>query len=95
MNIAVAEMDKVVQQNAANAEEFASSSQELSSQAEQMKVYVEALEGVIQGSKESSESLANAMSYQGADEEEEEYGPVSYSGAALSLPGPSRSFGKK
>mgnify|MGYP001766003940 FL=1 len=53
------------------------------------------LEGVIQGSKESSESLTNAMSYQGADEEEEEYGPVSYSGAALSLPGPSRSFGKK
>jgi len=96
VNIAVAEMDKVVQQNAANAEEFASSSQELSSQAEQMKIYVEALEGVIQGSKESSASLANAMSYHGAEEEEEEYGPVSaYGSATLSLPEPSRSFGKK
>lgn len=96
VNIAVAEMDKVVQQNAANAEEFASSSQELSSQAEQMKVYVEALEGVIQGSKASSEALEDAMSYQG-NEEEEDYGPTpAYSGATLSLPGPSsRPFGKK
>jgi methyl-accepting chemotaxis protein len=92
VNIAVSEMDKVVQQNAANAEEFASSSEQLSGQAEQMKVYVEALEGVIQGKKVSSEALESAMSY----DESEEYSPApSYTRASLSLPVPSRSFGKK
>jgi methyl-accepting chemotaxis protein len=40
VNTAVAEMDKVVQQNAANAEESASASEEMSAQAEQMKEYV-------------------------------------------------------
>jgi methyl-accepting chemotaxis protein len=96
VNIAVAEMDKVVQQNAANAEEFASSSQQLSGQAEQMKVYVEALEGVIQGKKVSSEALENAMSYNESFDDEEEYAPASsHARAALSLPAPSGSVRKR
>ena len=37
VNIAITEMDKVVQQNAANAEESASASEEMSAQAEQLK----------------------------------------------------------
>jgi methyl-accepting chemotaxis protein len=37
VNGAVAEMDKVVQQDAANAEEFASASEEMNAQTEQMK----------------------------------------------------------
>jgi methyl-accepting chemotaxis protein len=40
INKAVGEMDKVVQQNAANAEESASAAEELSAQAEQMNGYV-------------------------------------------------------
>ena len=40
VNPAVAEMDKVVQQNAASAEESASASEEMSIQAEQMKAVV-------------------------------------------------------
>ncbi|MCP4626491.1 MAG: hypothetical protein GY850_23730, partial [bacterium] len=40
VNTAVAEMDKVVQQNAANAEESASASEEMNAQAEQMKSMV-------------------------------------------------------
>lgn len=49
INIAVAEMDKVVQQNAANAEESASASEEMSAQAEQMKGYVNDLVTLIMG----------------------------------------------
>ncbi|HQN17662.1 MAG TPA: methyl-accepting chemotaxis protein, partial [Syntrophobacteraceae bacterium] len=40
VNTAVAEMDKVVQQNAANAEESAAAAEEMNAQAEQMKEYV-------------------------------------------------------
>ncbi|SLM28202.1 Protein with methyl-accepting chemotaxis protein (MCP) signaling domain [Desulfamplus magnetovallimortis] len=49
VNIAIAEMDKVVQQNAANAEESASASEELNAQAEQLKDFVSQLVGVITG----------------------------------------------
>ena len=51
VNTAVAEMDKVVQQNAANAEESASASEEMSAQAEQMKGYVEKLVALVGSSK--------------------------------------------
>ncbi|MCP3955463.1 MAG: chemotaxis protein [Desulfobacterales bacterium] len=47
LNRAVIEMDKVVQQNAASAEESASSSAEMSDQAENMKVYVADLVGIV------------------------------------------------
>ncbi len=50
---AVAEMDKVTQSTAANAEESAAASEELNAQAEQMKVYVGDLVGVIGGSGSS------------------------------------------
>jgi len=43
INKAVAEMDKVVQQNAANAEESASASEEMNAQAEMMKGFVNEL----------------------------------------------------
>ncbi|CCK79352.1 methyl-accepting chemotaxis protein [Desulfobacula toluolica] len=49
VNIAVAEMDKVVQQNAANAEESASASEELNAQAEQLKDYVGDLTSLVTG----------------------------------------------
>jgi methyl-accepting chemotaxis protein len=42
-------MDKVVQQNAAAAEESASSSHEMISQAEQMEVLMEELSGLVFG----------------------------------------------
>ncbi len=50
VNKAVAEMDTVVQQNAANAEESAAASEELNAQAEQMKKYVTDLVAVVGGS---------------------------------------------
>jgi hypothetical protein len=95
VNIAVAEMDKVVQQNAANAEEFASSSEQLSGQAEQMKVYVEALESVIQGKKVSSDVLESTMSYNESAEAEAYEPAPSYGSVALSLPAPLRAFKKR
>ncbi len=49
INKAISEMDRVVQQNAANAEESASASEELNAQAEQMKDYVGELLAVISG----------------------------------------------
>jgi methyl-accepting chemotaxis protein len=50
VNTAVAQMDKVTQQNAANAEESASASKELNAQAEQMKQIVQELVNMVGGS---------------------------------------------
>ena len=49
VNTGVAEMDKVVQQNAANAEESASASEELSSQAQELNAMVEDLLAMVGG----------------------------------------------
>jgi methyl-accepting chemotaxis protein len=49
VNTAVAEMDKVTQQNAANAEESASAAEEMNAQAEQMKSIVGELVSIIGG----------------------------------------------
>jgi len=50
VNTAVAQMDKVTQQNAASAEESASASEELSAQAEQMNQLVQDLVALVGGS---------------------------------------------
>ena len=50
-NQAVAEMDKVVQQNAASAEESASAGEQLSAQAEEMKFMVEELAAMVAGTR--------------------------------------------
>jgi methyl-accepting chemotaxis protein len=49
VNIAVTEMDKVTQQNAATAEESASASEELNAQAEEMKSFVADLASMVGG----------------------------------------------
>jgi methyl-accepting chemotaxis protein len=51
LNIAVAEMDKVTQQNAANAEESAAASEEMNAQSEQMRGFVEDLVLLVGSSK--------------------------------------------
>jgi hypothetical protein len=56
INKAVAEMDKVTQQTAANAEESASASEEMNAQAEQMKVFVNELLLVIGGTDNGAAS---------------------------------------
>jgi methyl-accepting chemotaxis protein len=50
INKAVAEMDKITQHNAADAEESASASEQMNAQAEQMKVVVKELMDVVGGS---------------------------------------------
>lgn len=50
VNNAITEMDRVVQQNAANAEESASAAEEMSAQAEQLKEYVDDLVIMVTGS---------------------------------------------
>ncbi len=50
VNIAVGEMDKVIQQNAANAEESASAAEELSSQAQELYALVAELTALVNGS---------------------------------------------
>ena len=49
VNTAVTEMDKVTQNNAANAEESASASEEMNAQAEQMKAFVGDLVTLVGG----------------------------------------------
>lgn len=47
INVAVADIDKTIQQNAANAQESASAAEELNAQAEQLKNYVESLAALV------------------------------------------------
>jgi methyl-accepting chemotaxis protein len=54
VNTSMAQMDKVTQQNAANAEESASASEELSAQAEQMNASVGELAAMVGGSTAST-----------------------------------------
>ncbi len=51
VNLAITKMDKIVQQNAVNAEESASASEEMSAQAEQLKNYIFELLLLIKGAK--------------------------------------------
>jgi len=56
INQAVSEMDKVIQQNAANAEESASASEELSAQAQEMHAVVVGLKALIFGGDETADA---------------------------------------
>ena len=56
VNLAITEMDKVVQQNAANAEESASASEEMNAQAEQLKDYVGDLSHLVSGKRNKTAS---------------------------------------
>jgi methyl-accepting chemotaxis protein len=62
VNKAVAEMDKVTQQTAANAEESASASEELSAQAQQMKNISSGLADIIGVSNDLNESNTRSVS---------------------------------
>jgi methyl-accepting chemotaxis protein len=59
INTAVTEMDKLTQQNAANAEESASASEELSAQAEQMQGMVAELVTMVGGSAKAETAGAS------------------------------------
>jgi methyl-accepting chemotaxis protein len=61
VNKAVAEMDKITQQNASNAEESASASEEMNAQAEQMKGVVGELVALVEGSAKGIESREYAV----------------------------------
>jgi methyl-accepting chemotaxis protein len=61
VNKAVAEMDKVTQHNAANAEESASASEEMNAQAEQMKGIVEGLVALVGGKAKNGGSNQYAV----------------------------------
>jgi methyl-accepting chemotaxis protein len=62
INKAVAEMDKVTQQNAANAEESASASEEMNAQAEQMKGVAAELLAIVGGDLEAKETATSGPS---------------------------------
>jgi methyl-accepting chemotaxis protein len=61
VNTAVAQMDKVTQTNAANAEESASASEELSAQAEQLRDLVVQLSAMVGGSAEQTGGNASRL----------------------------------
>jgi len=62
---AIAEMDRVVQQNAANAEESASASEEMNAQAEQFKTFVQALVALVGARNGEAPSSGNGHSRTG------------------------------
>lgn len=62
MNLAISEMDKVVQQNAANAEESAAASEAMNAQAEQLREYVQELVTVVAGEKETHQASKRTIS---------------------------------
>jgi len=57
VNHAITEMDKVIQQNAANAEESASASEEMNAQSEQLREYVGDLVALINGRKSQTDTV--------------------------------------
>lgn len=61
INRAVTEMDKITQQNAANAEESASASEELSAQSEQMLAFVDQLVELVNGAEGSGHSVTGII----------------------------------
>ncbi len=61
VNLAITEMDKVVQQNAANAEESASASEEMNAQAEQLRDYVGDLVQLVTGKRDQSNGESRAQ----------------------------------
>jgi len=56
INRAVTDMDKVVQQNSATAEESASGSEQMSAQSQEMRLFVDELHSLISGKQDASES---------------------------------------
>ena len=58
VNKAMAEMDKVTQSNAANAEESAAAAQEMSAQAEQMRAYVQEMNALVKGKRNGTLAAA-------------------------------------
>ena len=66
VNVAVAEMDKVVQHNAANAEESASAAQELSAQAQELNMLVVELTELVRGSEAAAHTSHRLRSNEGA-----------------------------
>ena len=63
INIAVSEMDKVTQQNAANAEESASAAEELSAQAQEVNAAVAELAGMVGNAGGEQQSAIRAREY--------------------------------
>jgi methyl-accepting chemotaxis protein len=61
VDVAVTEMDKITQQNAATAEESASASEELNAQAEEMKVFVADLAAMMRGNAAISPGRSNTL----------------------------------
>ncbi len=61
VNIAVTEMDKVTQQNAATAEESASASEELNAQAEEMKAFVGELAAMVGGNATALQDRSGSL----------------------------------
>ena len=63
VNIAVIEMEKVTQQNAATAEESASASEQMNAQAEQMKAMVNELVAIVGGERRSISDQFDAVKH--------------------------------
>lgn len=68
VNTAVNQMDKVTQQNAANAEESASASEELSAQAEQMNQIVEDLSALVGGTSNAANTVSSKRTLSKTDQ---------------------------
>jgi methyl-accepting chemotaxis protein len=65
INQAVIEMDKVIQRNAATAEESASASEELNGQSAQMKSMVDNLVSLVGGKREEPKKIGGALTVRG------------------------------
>jgi len=62
LNVGVAEMDKVVQQNAANAEELAATSEEMNAQAEKMNRFAQELVRLVGKGRDQEERRYESLS---------------------------------
>ena len=86
VNTAVSEMDKVVQQNAADSEESASAAEELSAQASEMERMVAALEAVVGGNAAQTEGRAPQGRQSGQQQRPKNQGQKQRQGRSRELP---------
>ncbi|MDO8941817.1 MAG: methyl-accepting chemotaxis protein, partial [Desulfobacterales bacterium] len=70
INTAVSGLDKVTQQNAANAEESASAAEEMSAQAEQMRAFVNDLVTLVGGGSKAEQAITGESAPEAAEAEQ-------------------------
>lgn len=88
INTAVSEMDKVIQGNAANAEESASAAEEMSSQSQELNAMVKVLQSIVGGNDAAADAYGRGVYSVGVADARRSIGPAAAHATAPAAPAP-------